>query len=143
MEIGDIEQQVKIVLDPMASRLGLRGPIRRVFTHTSLSIAYMSSDLGVEINIDLSDFFLYALLFKATGQEIPAGYEDENGRQQKVYLQHALERLGCDVTGATQALQKLAGDHRNCESMARIISDMLEPNWLLLTRASHTILSAS
>jgi hypothetical protein len=143
MEIGDIEQQVKMVLDPMASRLGLRGPIRRVFTHTSLSIAYMSGDLGVEINIDLSDFFLFALLFKATGQEIPVGYEDENGRRQKVYLQHALERLGRDVTGATKVLQKLAGDYRNCESMARIISDLLEPNWPLLTRESHAIFSPS
>jgi hypothetical protein len=141
VDTKDIISLVEGVFDPVASRLNLTGPIEQSISNTECSIAYMSADLGLEIQIDLGDFFLYSLLFRPTGKEIPTGYDNNAGQRRKIYVQHALESLGLNPSGATKSLQELGGKVANCEAMAKIIAGFVESNWSELERHKSLLFS--
>jgi hypothetical protein len=129
MEITDIKQQVKEVFDPLAIRLGLNGPIELSLTPTNFHLGYTSHTIGLEIEVEMIDFFVYALLFRPNGNEIPLGYDDENGKRQKLYIQQALKELSIDVNRETHSIQKLGGDYRNCPQMAERLARLVGQYW--------------
>ena len=129
MEIIDIKKQIRQVFDPLANRLSLRGPIEMSLGATDLHFGYLTEAIGVEITVDMSDFFVYALIFRPEENTIPIGYNDSNGVRQKLYLQQALKELGIDVNKETLALQRLGGDWRNCDRMIEILAKLVDENW--------------
>lgn len=131
-DIQSIKSQIDGSLRPLADRLGLHTLLESKRSHTVFSIAFASEDLGLELNVDLADFFIYALLFKPSGGEVPVGNQDASGNRQKIYVQEALKQLGVDISGATQKLQQLGGDHRNCSEMLALIRELVEDHWAVL-----------
>lgn len=128
-EIHDIKSQIIEVFGPLAGRLGLHTHMERELSNTVVSIGFAAKYLGFELNVDLADFFIYAILFRPTEGEIPVGTHDAAGNRKKIYIQEALKQLGFEITKTTQRLQRLGGDHRNCFEMLTIIKDMVENHW--------------
>ena len=129
----DIMTQIHKVFDPLAQKLGLLRCLERRSSETVFSIAFQADDIGLELNVDLADFFVYALLYKPSGDEIPVGYEDRTGGTQKIYVQEALKQLDIKVAETTRVLQKMGGDYHNCSEMLASIKDMVELHWSSLT----------
>jgi|GEM_PF-4493556 len=129
MEIAEIKQQIRKVFDPLAIRLGLDGPIELSLSPTDAHLGYTSEAIGLEVVVDIGDFFIYALLFRPTGDGLPLGYNDETGKRQKLYIQQALKELSIDVSRETEGLQKLGGDYRNCQEMAEKLAHLVEHYW--------------
>jgi len=125
VEVQDIRTQIHAVLDPLFKRLGLLECFEYRQAETVFSILFQSKDIGLEVNVDLADFFIYTLLFKPKGSEIP-DYEDE------IYVQEALDQIGVDIKAVTQKLQQLGGDYRNCSKMLAIIKEIIEAHWSTL-----------
>ena len=92
----------------------------------------MSKDIGLELNVDLADFFIYALLFRPAKGGIAVGYYDVSGRRQQIYVQEALSKMGIDVQDITKKLQQMGGDYRNCHDMLDLLKHMIESNWSTL-----------
>jgi hypothetical protein len=132
MDISELKQQVRSVFDPLANRLGLIGPTEASIISTEFDLSYSTQTLGLEITVDMSDFFIYALIYRPQGIFPPIGYDDEQGKRHKLYLQQALKELGIDTTRETRALQKLSGNIQNRYEMAGILAQLLERNWPLL-----------
>ena len=132
MEVAELKQEVRAVFDPLAIRFSLSGPTEASLATTEFSFGYVAHDLGIQIAVDMCDFFIYVLLFRPVGAEIPLGYTDANGRTQKLYLQQALKSLSINTEQETQALRKLAGNHLNCTAMATILARLLERHWPML-----------
>lgn len=141
MENDDIIKLVRNIFNPLASRLGLQ-ETSEITKHTTMELIlrYLKNNIGVQITIDLSDFFIYVLLFKAEGNSIPIrylnnserGYFDNSGKRTAVYLQTALNELGIDCTKETKKIQELGGNYLNCFAMANILAQLLENNWLYI-----------
>lgn len=137
MTTDEIKIQIRDAFDPLAQKFGLSEYSECEQSNAAFSIAYMSDVIGIELNVDLSDFFIYALIFKSMGKIIPVGYEAELGCRQKIYIQEALKELAVDVGSTTKALQQLGGDYRNCAEMLEILKDIVEENWQLLVSEHH------
>ena len=131
MEVSQIKQQIRKVFDPLASRLGLDGPIELSLTPTDVHLGYTNTSkaIGLEIEVELIDFFIYALIFRPIGDGLPIGYNDETGKRHKLYVQQALKELSIDVSQETRELQKLGGDYRNCQAMAEKLARLVEHYW--------------
>jgi hypothetical protein len=129
MTTDEIKIQINDIFSPLAQKLGLLGYTENDRSNTTFSIAYISAAIGIELNVDLSDFFIYALLFKPEGKTIPVGYESESGGRQKIYIQEALKVLSVDARSETQALQSLAGNYHNCAEILEILKNLIEKNW--------------
>ena len=129
MEIRDIKTAIRLRFDPLAHSLGLKGPNERVHNNVSFSFGYFADDIGLELRIELSDFFIYALIFKAEQGEIPSGYKNNLGERQKLYFQEALKELSLGGEMETKELQRLGGDHRNCEEMASKLAGLIKDKW--------------
>ncbi len=129
MENTEIIKQVRDVFDPVAKRLGLRGPKVSALTNIDLHFAYVGDEIGIKVELDLFNFFVFVLLFRAKGPAIPVGYEDASGKRQLWYLQDVLKQLGIDITKEEKELQRLGGDYRNCSAMAEIQARWLVEHW--------------
>lgn len=103
-------------------------------SHTQLSIAYSDDRIGLELSIDLSDFFIYALIFKPVGDHVPVGYHDGSGRRHKLYLQQALKELSIDVSKETKRLQELSGNFKNCGEMVLVLSSLIHQYWASVSK---------
>ncbi|WP_281184373.1 hypothetical protein [Trichlorobacter lovleyi] len=132
MEIVDIKQKVNKVFSPVMQKLGLHNFCESDRTTTLFSLAYFSEEVGLELSVDLSDFYIYVLLFKPDGKNIPIGYTDSAGHRQKIYLQEALKILSIDIESINKKLQKLGGNYQNCSEMLAILKVVVEENWELL-----------
>lgn len=132
MEVKDIKQQIRDVFDPLANKLGLLGPNESKLSHTQFALAYSDERIGIELSIDLSDFFIYALLFIPREDEVPIGYQDSSGYRQKLYLQEALKELSIDCAQETKRLQGLGGNYKNCEEMALELSHLIDKHWTIV-----------
>ena len=141
MEITDIKKQIRQVFDPLANRLSLRGPIEMSLGSMDFHFGYLTEAIGIEIRVDMSDFFVYALVFRPEDNAIPIGYEDGNGVRQKLYLQKALKELGIDVNKETLALQRLGGDWRNCNKMTEILAKLVDEYWTQISMNSKRLFS--
>ena len=137
MEISELKKQIREIFDPLAARLGLKGPVEFSLSSSDFHFGYSTEAIGVELTVDMSDFFIYALIYKPTGNCIPIGYNDQTGRRQKLYLQEALKDLSIQTNKETEALQKLAGDYLNCLKMTGILARLLEQNWPQLSSNSQ------
>lgn len=140
MEVSELKQDVRNVFDPLAIRLNLSGLGEASSTTTEFSLGYVAQNLGVQITVDMSDFFIYALLFRPTGDTIPVGYTDASRKPQKLYLQQALKSLSVGTEQETRALRKLAGNHSNCTAMATIIAELIERHWTILLANAEKLL---
>ncbi len=129
MEAAELLRQVRHVFDPLTERLGLGDPLEVRHSNTNFSIAYAGAEIGLEIDIDIGDFFIYALLFKPSVAGLPVGYRDAQGTRQKLYVQEALSELSFDCKAESLTLQRLGGDYRNCDEMASRLAILVEKNW--------------
>ena len=96
MELKQIKRQIRSVFDPFLIKLGLYKLNESTLSHTQFSIAYYDDRIGIELSVDLSDFFIYALLFKPEENKVPIGYQDKYGDRKKLYFQEALKELSID-----------------------------------------------
>jgi hypothetical protein len=133
MEVSELKQEIRNVFDPLANKLGLTGPVDMSLASTDFNLSYSTQEIGLELTVDMGDFFIYALIFRPEGSAPPIGYHDENGRRQKMYLQNALEELKIDVSIETRALQKLGGNFENCDEMTRILARLVQQYWLQIS----------
>jgi hypothetical protein len=133
MEVAELKREVRDVFDPLAVRLNLSGPVETSMATTEFSLGYMGHTLGIQVSVDMSQFFIHVLLFRPSDDKIPIGYTDIDGRTQKVYLQQALKTVSISTEQETQALRKLAGNYMNCTSMAKILADLVEHHWPLIS----------
>ncbi|HEY9161832.1 MAG TPA: hypothetical protein VIS94_12220 [Desulfomonilia bacterium] len=129
MESSEILNQVRVVFDPLAKSLGLQGPIVMALGYTTILVGYHNNAVGLEIEIDLSDFFLFALIYRSKENKIPIGYNDDKGLRQKIFIQDALKMLSIDIAKETKTLQKLGGDYHNCTQMAEILAKIISQYW--------------
>jgi len=132
MEIDEIKSILRSKFDPIAMRIGLEGPYEEVYGHSSFSFGYFSRDLGLEVRVDMSDFFIYVLVFRTQQNNIPIGYKDQAGHRQKLYFQEALKELSLGGQTETKELKRLGGDYRNCEKMASLLATLVEEKWSLV-----------
>ncbi len=109
METTELIRQVRHIFDPLSEKLEFGEPLEDRQNNTSFSVAYPGTEVGLQLFIDVSDFFIYALLFKPSVTGLPIGYRDDQGTRQKLYLQEALSELSIDGKAETLALQKLWG----------------------------------
>lgn len=133
MEVAELKRAVRAVFDPVATRLNLSGPVESSLATTEFSLGYMAHNLGIQIAVDMGQFFIHVLLFRPANDEIPVGYTGPDGNIQKIYLQQALKKLSINTEQETQTLRKCAGNHMNCTSMAKILADLLERHWPILS----------
>jgi hypothetical protein len=136
MEIQNIREQVREVFDPLTKRLGLNGPIQSSQTSSSFHLGYTSKTIGLEIEVETLDFFIYALLYRPSGDILPVGYNDKTGKRQKLYIQQALKELAIDVSQETCVIQKLGGDYHNCRKVAEMLARLIEQHWQKLSQNS-------
>ena len=131
MEVAQIKLLIRNIFDPLASRLGLDGPIELTLTPSDVHLGYtnLGKEIGLEITVEVIDFFIYALIFRPSGDGLPVGYSDENGKRQKLYIQQALKELSIDISQETRELQTLAGDYRNCQILAEKLAGLVEHYW--------------
>ena len=134
MEVQDIKQQIREVFDPIVFGFGLTRTMEPSLTTTSFSLGYADKTLGLEIEVEMIEFFMFALLFRPRVESLPAGEFDEHARRQKMYLQQAMNELSIDVSSETKALQKLRGDYRNCRNMAQILARLISDHWTSLSQ---------
>jgi hypothetical protein len=128
MEISDIVKLVRNEFDPVASKLGLGGPLVDD-SGRELSLAYFGEGIGLEIAVDMYEFFVFALVFRANGHSVPRGYEDDKGKRQKFYVQEVLSKLGLSNEGIDGRLQRMRGKWSNCTAMASALAELVEKNW--------------
>ncbi len=129
MEVDEIKQQIRDIFDPLCQSIGLNGPIEVFPTHTEFLLGYTSDNIGVQVTVDLSSFFIFVLFFKPAKGTIPFGYQDETGKRQKIYLQEALTEMGIDCYKETKHLQSLGGDYQKCKIMADVLAKLIKTNW--------------
>jgi hypothetical protein len=133
MEVSELKREVRAVFDPLATRLNLSGPTETSLATTEFSLGYIAHNLGIQVAVDMGQFFIHILLFRPVNGEMPVGYTGPDGKTQKLYLQQALKNLSIGTEKETQALRKLAGNHLNCTSMAKILAALVERHWPLLS----------
>lgn len=132
MKVEEIKKQIRDIFNPLAAKIGLIGPDEYVLSNTQLSFAYSCDKIGLELSIDLSDFFIYALLYKPSHEGIPKGYFDKKGVRQKLYFQEALKEISIDCIQETKELQKLGGNYKNCAEMALKLSNLIGQHWAII-----------
>ena len=133
MDTLGIQREVRAVFDPVAKQLGLRGPIVSPTTQTDFRLTYSGDEIGVEADVELTEFGIYVMLFRAKGRPLPVNYTDEAGRRQLWYLEEVLKHLGIDVSQETKELQGLARDYHNCTRMAELEASLLVEHWAAIT----------
>jgi len=141
MEVDEIKLIIRSIFDPIARKIGLEGPYEEVHSNFSFSFGYFSNDVGIEVRVDMSDFFIYLLLFKTRQKKIPIGYKDHTGHRQKLYFQEALKELSLGGETETKELQRLGGDFRNCEKMASLLANLLKEKWSLVVSQKTKLFS--
>jgi hypothetical protein len=88
--------------------------------------------MGVEVVVDMAQFFIHVLVFRPIDGQIPCGFADSDGNIHALYLQNALKALSISTEQETQVLRKLGGDHMNCTAMATILAGLLERYWPMI-----------
>jgi hypothetical protein len=136
MEVSEVRKMMRKVFDPLATRLNLDGPIELSLTPTDVHLGYTTNAIGLEIEVETVDFFIYALIFRPSGHGLPLGYNDETGKRHKLYVQQALKELSIDVSRETRELQLLGGDYRNCQEMADKLARLIEHYWPAMSQNS-------
>jgi hypothetical protein len=128
MEISELRRNIKSKFDLIASKNGAEDIEGKQISKNIIKFGYIIKGCGIEIQIELDDFFIFLLFFRVNGKEIPLGYEDQGGRPQKMYIHQVLNKLGVDHKTETKEMQKLRGDDINWEAMANILVKLLEDN---------------
>ncbi len=109
----------------------------------SFSLGYFGDDLGLEVLVDMSDFFIYALVFRNRINEIPVGYVDEHGHRQEIYIQEASKDLRNFDDTISKQIQRLGGNYKNCRLMAALLAKLIEQGWPLIATHFERIISCS
>jgi hypothetical protein len=132
MEVEEIKKQILDIFNPIFSKIGLIGPNEINLSNTQFSFTYSNDKIGLELSVDISDFFIYALLYKPSEEGVPRDYFDRNGVRKKLYLQEALKLLSIDCSMETMKLQKLGGNYKNCSEMSSMLADLIDKNWAII-----------
>jgi len=104
------------------------------------TLGYFGNSLGLEVNVDLSPFFIFALVFRdGSGPNIPVGYVDSTGARQVRYVQDAMEILGLPYEKEDKELKRLGGDWENCEAMVSILAQLVMSSWSQLCNNSDRL----
>jgi len=134
MDKSELKSKVRAVFDAVAHELCLVSRREQDVSNTVFEIQYFSPDVGIEVSVDMADFFIYLLIGKPDVQGLPASYYDDRGCRCKLYVQEALKMLGVDVRTVTRQLHLLGGDVGNCDEMLQVLRGLLKSNWSLLIR---------
>ncbi len=106
--------------------------------NTYFSIAYIRDDLGIEIQVELMQFFIYVLLFKPCENKASIAYKDSLGITQKRHLQEILLQLSVITSPEIKEIQQLGENYRNCDALASKLSNLLRKNWEnIMTHKKH------
>jgi hypothetical protein len=129
ISLDDMVFVVRNGFDPMAQRLGLRGPMVAI-KNTYFCLAYFGEAIGIEVLVEFDYFFVLALPFRTFGRDVlPDGLTGPEGHVRKMYLQQAMDRLRISHDLEDKQLQRLGGDYRNCEAMTSITVALVERSW--------------
>jgi len=135
----EVIERVRRHFDDVALGLGLRGPLLKR-ANTYFDLAYFHGEIGLEVLVELADFFIYALVFRSSSDGVvPAEYTDDGGRRQKMHVQHVLDHLGIPHDEEDARLKRLGGSYRNCDEMARCVADLVERAWPHLAARSEQL----
>jgi hypothetical protein len=123
--------------DPLAERLGLRGP-RIMDFNLEFVVAYLGSTLGLEIQVARADFFPYLCVFRHVGEVIPLDYQDGEGRTVKLSLLQAARRTRGDLQ-VHERLRALAGRREKAAEMLELAVRAAEELWPALRLQEATL----
>jgi hypothetical protein len=130
---------IRCEFDPVAEELHLSGPVlekeNMYFTH-----GYFGDPLGLEVDVDLSPFFVFALVFRdGSGSSMPVGYVDSSGTRQIRYIQEAMEILRLPYEAEDAELKRLGGNWDNCQAMVSILAQLVRRSWSQLCTNSDKL----
>ena len=132
MEVTELKNKIIDLVDPVFRGLGLSGPFEYSIASTDLHLAYMSDDVGLEIIIEMADFFVFAMIFHPKEKTVPIGYHDESGRRQKLYLQQALNKLSANGSSYNEQMSAFRVDSKNYKEFISLVINIIEQNWLAI-----------
>jgi len=139
--VDELAKVVQSEFDSVAQNLNLKGPVLEK-ENMYFTLGYFGNSLGLQVSVDLSPFFVFALVFRdASGSSIPVGYVDNAGARQKRYIQDAMEILGLPYEKEDAELKRLGGDWKNSEAMVSILAQLLRRSWSQFCHNSERIFS--
>ncbi len=137
MDISTVDELVTYVrshFDPVAGRLGLRGPNLEK-ANLFFKLNYECRPVAVEIVVAMNEFFAFVMLFDNDVKE-------RNGQPRKLYLQQALDKLRIPHAQEAQALRELGGDIGNCGAMSQILAQLLEGHLAKISQSGSGLFTA-
>jgi hypothetical protein len=137
--MDDLVALTDAVLAPVTSKYLLAGPsvVRR---NTSFSLVYVGPNLGLEVLVEVDNFFAYAMPFRpVAGRPPPEGLLGRGGTVRQMYLQEALDRLRIPHHREQAYMRSLAGGHRNGRQMLEVIAMLVDNHWPALLAASDSL----
>lgn len=129
MEVDELKQSIQDVFNPIANYFGLKGPIDTAKSNVSFSFAYESSSIGIEVDVEMIQFFIFVSLYCPVDGRLPKTYINSSGTKQRLHLQEALKILAINVDEDTQRLKNLGGKYQNSKEMALIQAQLLQKYW--------------
>jgi len=115
--------------DPLAQRLGLRGPVVAL-RNTAFTLGYFGATVGMEVLVEFDYFFVHVMPFRMQGEgKLPNGFVGATQQVQQMYLQEALDKLRIGYLSEAEKLKSLGGKYQNCEAMTSVLVSMVEKSW--------------
>jgi len=139
METGELVNKIKTVFDSIAHKYGACELQTVYYGYKEVSFGYKVDTFGIDVEIDLSSFAIFVLIFKFKEDKIPVDYEDEFGNLQRIHIQEALNRIGLDISRERNELRRLSGNSNNCTAIVNILSKLLDDNWNILLSKTDII----
>jgi hypothetical protein len=138
LSIEDIKKEIVSNFGFLSQDFRLYGP-QIIDFNTSFSVGYFAKDIGVEIQVDLPNFFIYILIFLNSDNTIPFGYTSFTGKRQKRHLQHILKKLNIIDNVCIKDITILGGDYRNYSLLSKKLSRLLRDNWPVILAKGKTL----
>ena len=114
--LEDVVIEVRATFEPVAKRIGMRGPSLRKH-NTYFRLIYFGAPVGLEILVECDHFFVFALPFRSNGEEqLPSDHLGSGGQRVQMHLQEALGLLRIPFDREAKALRSLGGNHGHCRA---------------------------
>ncbi len=127
--VSEVVLVVRAVFDPLAEELALRGPELKM-SNTRFRLFYLGELIGLEIAVEVSEFYIFALPFRVTADGgAPRGFIDFASSSPILYLHQVLDRLNLPYETERMQLRRLRGDCRNASRFATILANLVRRSW--------------
>ncbi len=144
MENHEICDKVKAIFDPAAMKLKL-GRGTRTTRHAGYSISYPGEPYGLEIEIDLMDFFIMPLVYhcnQTRQQALPTYRDPDTQKRHKDFLERIAERIELNMKNDFEKIRQMKGDHLQCEQISLELARLIESCWhVIASKPINIILS--